>query len=51
MKVNNFDCNGKPIEDISKVVLPDELSRFVYNVFASVRGRKEQEISSRNQQP
>lgn len=41
MKVINFDCNGKRIEDISKVVLSDELSRFVYNVFASARERKE----------
>lgn len=48
MKVNNFDCNGKPIEDISKVVLPDELSSFVYQIFLNhaIEKKKKQRVKN-----
>ncbi|BDP45666.1 hypothetical protein [Enterococcus faecium] len=33
MEVRNYDCNGKFIPDLSKVVLPDELSIALFKVF------------------
>lgn len=33
MKVNNFDANGKLIDDLSKVVLDEETTNFIYGIF------------------
>jgi len=32
MKVLNFDVNGRSIADLSKVNLPEEFGRFVYQI-------------------
>ena len=32
MKVVNYDINGKVIEDLSTVTLPEDMGRFVYQI-------------------
>ncbi len=39
-KVIHVDCNGEIIPDLSKVVLPVDLSREIYNIILRSRERR-----------
>ncbi|EPI04654.1 hypothetical protein D920_00194 [Enterococcus faecalis 13-SD-W-01] len=43
MEVRNYDCNGKFIPDLSKVVLPAEFGNFLYRVFEEEAREKAEE--------
>lgn len=43
MAVTHIDCNGKVIPDISKVVLPLDLSKELYSIILRSNERKAKE--------